>query len=624
MKNGIKAQIIPNTIMFLVSTVFVLIFTDFFGKANSLIGVSSFVIMLMFMAKDLTGDFLNNTLMFIFINLVTGIGVFLIGLNIWIAIPINFSLIFFLGYKFCQDLRTPVYVPFMLQYLFLMGAPVTFKEEPKRLLALIVGALIIMVPQLIFNFKKMEKQSDKMCKAIVELLQEKIVAIKKDSDIKEIDIKLENFFNSFKVLILDRKEKNYEISKKGEINLNLLIYLEKINLALHKEKIIDEKVLEFSELCLKEFSELLNKKINAKNFKNQIDKNIENYKLKFNDLTSIELINAFRMMANVIVKDYSKEKPTIEIKKSFNLIEFIKQSKDTVAFSYAIRAAIGMTITCFITQFFKLQEGEWMMFTIYSLVNPIYEVTKYKSKDRIVATFLGAIVVIILLSIFTTQTERSLLLLVIGYIMCYAKVYKYMMFFCTILIVTVAVGNGSVVDFALQRFIYVVIGLIIAVLLNKFVLRKDLKKVNESLKKRYENIIIEMLDLIYRMAKNKEFNKGKIQKLFLTTALIENKIKENCNVSLVNFNEEIDLKNRILAANVFNLFTELENNINDEEYISFFVKMMEELKNRNYKNDNVEKFNKFLNDLNKIEEKIVCSNIYQIGSFDFKNFLIYK
>ena len=208
--------------------------------------------------------------------------------------------------------------------------------------------------------------------------------------------------------------------------------------------------------------------------------------------------------------------------------------------------------------------------------------------------------------------------------MCYAKAYKYMIFFCTILIVSVAAGNGSVVDFALQRFIYVIIGLFIALILNKYVLRKDLKKVNESLKKKYENIIIEMLNLIYKMAKDKKLNKGKIQNLFLTTALIENKIKDNCNISLVNFNEEIDLKNRILAIDVFNLYTELENNINDDKYVSFLVSMLENLKSKNYKDNDTKKFNKFLEDLDKIEEKIICSNIYQIGSFDFKNFLIYK
>ncbi|MGV3027028.1 FUSC family protein [Clostridium thermobutyricum] len=624
MKNSIKDQIIPNTIMFLISTVFILLFTNFFGKANSLIGVSSFILMLMFMTMDLTGNLLKNTFMFIFINLATGIGVFLVGLNIWLAIPINFSLIFFLGYKFCQDLRRPVYVPFMLQYLFLIGAPVTFKEEPKRLLALVVGALIIMVPQLIFNLKKMEKQSNKMYKAMVELLQEKITAIKDDNDIQEIDEKLENLFNSFKVLILDRKEKNYEISKKGEINLNLLIYLEKINIALYKEKIVNKDALMFSELCLIEFLKILNKNITAENFKNQIYKNIENYKSRFNDLTSIELVNSFKMLANIISKDYSKENAIIEIKKKFNLVEFIKENKDTVAFSYATRAAIGITITCFITQLLQLKEGEWMMFTIYSLVNPIYEVSKYKSRDRVISTFLGVIVVIILSTIFKTQTEKSLLLLVVGYIMCYAKAYKYMIFFCTILIVSVAAGNGSVVDFALQRFIYVIIGLFIALILNKYVLRKDLKKVNESLKKKYENIIIEMLNLIYKMAKDKKLNKGKIQNLFLTTALIENKIKDNCNISLVNFNEEIDLKNRILAIDVFNLYTELENNINDDKYVSFLVSMLENLKSKNYKDNDTKKFNKFLEDLDKIEEKIICSNIYQIGSFDFKNFLIYK
>ena len=38
-----------------------------------------------------------------------------------------------------------------------------------------------------------------------------------------------------------------------------------------------------------------------------------------------------------------------------------------------MRMAISMTIGAFIMGFFKLAEGRWILFTILSLTNPIYE-----------------------------------------------------------------------------------------------------------------------------------------------------------------------------------------------------------------------------------------------------------
>ncbi|MGL5615107.1 MAG: FUSC family protein [Sarcina sp.] len=69
-----------------------------------------------------------------------------------------------------------------------------------------------------------------------------------------------------------------------------------------------------------------------------------------------------------------------------------------------------------------------MMFTIFSIVNPIYETAKYKTKDRVISTVLGVIATLILLSIFKGSVERTLVLLIVGYIMCYTKQYKFNIF----------------------------------------------------------------------------------------------------------------------------------------------------------------------------------------------------
>ena len=73
---------------------FILVFKAVFGTENTLIGVSTITATLMLLGRDFTGQPLKNTLMFLGINLLMGVGTAIADMNIWIAIPINFIVVF--------------------------------------------------------------------------------------------------------------------------------------------------------------------------------------------------------------------------------------------------------------------------------------------------------------------------------------------------------------------------------------------------------------------------------------------------------------------------------------------------------------------------------------------------
>lgn len=129
-------------------------------------------------------------------------------------------------------------------------------------------------------------------------------------------------------------------------------------------------------------------------------------------------------------------------KKNFNLTEIRNVKKDaftlkdikfnSIQVAFALRLSILVTVTCFIMQYFKLDQGKWIIFTVFSLTTPYYEKSIAKSKDRFVATLIAAFIVSILFTVVTDSTLRGILMLFIGYLNMYAKTYKSQMIIGTL------------------------------------------------------------------------------------------------------------------------------------------------------------------------------------------------
>ncbi|MGL4912329.1 MAG: hypothetical protein ACRC3Y_07845, partial [Romboutsia sp.] len=219
---------------------------------------------------------------------------------------------------------------------------------------------------------------------------------------------------------------------------------------------------------------------------------------------------------------------------------------------------------------------------------------------------------IILLSIFKTEGERTLVLMAVGYIMCYTKQYKYNIFLATICIITLAAGTGNVYDFAFQRIAFVIIGMIIAIILNTFVLRCDLKSLNNRLKKQYEKTIYGMLECIYNMAKEGEINRFGIQNLFLTCAAIDKSMRDNYGVAGIQFKEEIELNSYILVSDIYILYTELEKYIDDENYRKFVMKSLEKMESLKENTDTIDEFKENVQAGESIEIKLAYANILEM------------
>ncbi|MGL5416342.1 MAG: FUSC family protein [Clostridium sp.] len=531
-----KKTIVTNTGLFLIILIFVIGFQSVFGDTNSVIAVMSITGLLMFLGSDLTGEPVRNAVSLIIMYLLIGVGAFIASTNMYLAIPINLIVIFIISMRFCHILKSPMYTPFTLLYLFLLTEPISGHQLPLRIMALVVGALSIMLPQFIVNKNKIQKATSGVLKGYIGLIIQKIDLIQEGKSSEEIDKQAFIMANKLKDIIYDKKEKGFYISNEGKKSLNFLVSLEKINLLIlrvdkNEGKITLNKIKEFLEIILS--LEKLNK-----NDLEEFIKEIEEENKDTTNFIDIRIISSFRFI-KVSVEEYAR-KTKNEHRSVRNLKDDVFALKDirmnSIKLKYSMRIAIEVAVACFIMQYFHLHQGKWIIYTVVSLTTPFFELTKTKMRDRVIATILGAIAVGVVFSVIKNDAIRGLLVLLAGYANVYCKTYRSQMIVVTLSSVGAAslvtgniigdLGHVTPVTMAIMRISFILIGAIIALIANRYLFRCDVRKANENL----ESISWELAHKVYDNLDNiviKENLEEYINNSYLLASQVERTIIEN-------------------------------------------------------------------------------------------------
>lgn len=626
----IKKTIINNTFTFAIVMFFVITFKSIFGEENTLIGVTTITATLMFLERDFTGSPLKNTLKFIGINLLIGIGTSLIvASNMWLGLIINFIVVFIFSYIFTYNLRQPLYIPFGLQYLFLLTTPVPTDRLDIRLLALIFGALIIMLVQLLFNKNKLATSGNKILVDVCESIENKVCCIKGKSNNYDSINNINSSIDEFRTIVYDKGESNYYLTKEAKIKLNISVALEGISRILYSDnnKLINLMILDTLEELVKVAKEAIS--INSKENKTiQLNsyniKKLLNYcqEHEINDLLNLQLLESMICLDDTLeeltkldIKQYNvvnKIGDKSEIFSKKNIKSFLTET-DLPKYCYGMRMAITMTIGLFFMEYFKLPEGRWILFTILSLTTPLYETSKHKIRYRIGSTLVGSVIIIILFSIFKTENIRLLIVMLAGYLQGYVNEYKYKIIFVTVSAIGAAVIVGNIQELTIERILMVAIGTIIAIIANKYLFPYNLEKSNEQLRKIYDASIKKMFKELRSLVEGKN-NPEFIKHLFVTISIIESKARMNKQIDKnQNYNNIVN-ERRYLASNIYELYMWIYResiNSNDIDKIINNVKLLIEYKDDAITNK-VTIIQKSINESKNINTKIIISTILVI------------
>lgn len=610
-----KQFIISQTVLYVFIMAFVITFKIIFGDKNILVGVMGITAILMLTQINLTVSPGKNLVKLLIINLGIGIFTYLANLNIWAAIPINFIGIFVIAYTFYYNLKSPVYLPFTLQYMFLLATPITAAELPMRLLSLLVAPIGIMLIQFVVNKNKTTKVGNKLIGGICDNLIKKI---NNDENKVEINEAIKKNANDFRKIIYDNRKDNFYVTEEGRIKLNIVVILEKLSNLLD-ESTNNKQLLNDLIVCLQELKYSLGKEDNLKNIADNISKILNNYKRdNINDLVSLRILNTINMLdislgelKSLGKENYNTIKANKSIPEQYKMINVHKKEFYTksVKFSYAIRVSLGITISAFIADYFKFPEGRWIYFTAFAIIIPIYELSKKKLKDRIFATLVGGAIIVIVFTLFKNMLIRMLVIMAAGYLRSYTSTYRYGTIYTTICAIGAAAMTGGAVVLTIDRIVFVIFGTIIAIIINRFVLPVRMKDANKELLGTYRGVLYKMLNEVYERAINKNNNTHEMDTLLLVTTMIEERLVANNGNSIIEENSSYFDKLRVLIIDIYQLYrlvkrSEIKHNNDMVEDL----KLLSNLENINIDNE-IKNVEEHIKTAEGMDNKIIFASI---------------
>ena len=562
-----RKLIISKTLLFLFIVLFISGFTSVFGKENSLIGVAIIIAMLMYLERDLTVHPWRNFFILLGINLLQGIFGHISAINPWLGIPLNFISMFCVGYFFTFSVKKSLYIIFGFQYLFILTTPILTSDLPLRLLALASGAVIVMVVQLIENKDKLSRAGRKHLHNICDNLIEKLDRIASGHDHAEYNQSIETSIKELRKIIFFRRYKGYYLSNEGRLMLKISACLEKMHMLLNRFEEVDDQE-EVVTAC-KHGLENVKRFIDKEQLNSEMFHDIQIIKAKkHSNMYMSELAESFELLFDLLEEVNATEKKELKrtenigdiplrFKKSYQHI--INFNRNSVRFTYAMRLAILITVAAFIVAYFELEQGRWLLYTIFSVTQPYSEYAKSRFSARIEATLIGVVIFIVLFSIFTDTTSRSILILLFGYLNSYAVQYRHV-----IITVTVsALGSAALLSdphiVTVERIIYVIAGVILGMIANRFIFPHSIQEGTATLVQMYKDTSKTLMEEVYKYFENKAHSHS-INNLFAFTSFIEDRILLH--------NETMELQNslpylkkqRKLNYSIYELFLRIRRN----------------------------------------------------------------
>lgn len=469
-----KKQIISNTIMFIAIMLFVVLFSNIFGQANKMVGIVVLIIGLVISEKDLTQNLKVLTVQLVIINLFMGIASYFANLNPFLGLLFNIPFIFYVTYMMVAGNKKPYHFPFILGYLFLLlTSPITnIVDLPGRLIALIAGSLMIVGLQYLFNkdtYKKILKAENEQVLNILEKRLNRILNYDLADHPEEIEA-LENSMQRFMKVTYERRNFKSTLTQESMHRVTEMITLEKIYHLLgrlgidYKENMIEKNFLD-------DLKQLINDlKNNDFSCGTKLLKKWDEQVLTGSEFELKQAIYILKASEN---NDYPLRKENL-------LKQMMHIDKESLAYKFALRLTILLTIGIFITGYFNLEYGRWLCFTILALVQPRYEESNKKTWMRFVGTGIGVVIFLILFNIFTNQTARTMIVLCSSYIGMYINRYDLKMIVTTVQALGAAI-IGTTGAIVIQNRIYLVLlGGVIAYLGNKylFTIREQQEKLH--------------------------------------------------------------------------------------------------------------------------------------------------
>ncbi|MBC5629706.1 FUSC family protein [Clostridium sp. NSJ-6] len=448
----------------------------------------------------------DKTLGIIIIDLIIVTFAYISRLNLITGIVINFISIFLIMYTITNQYDPTFYKPFVMLYVFTQYAWVPLNQIPNRYLAVIFGVLIIVICNKAINEINEKSLLGKSISKSLSLIVESLRDILKGNYSKEKEVECTNIMRSLAYKIYVSRYRDYLTTNLGQIQFKIFMDIEHLNLFLRKieegyshKDIAKEEIEELINL-LEQIIEFSDGKIRVDNVVNETNRYVNKHikEAKYGYEISVVLINLSKNITSLayinkkdINKVYERWQRSYLDKTRYTFKEYFR--RDSIRFKFAMRMAITLTLSLFVGELLGFYKIIWAIITIMSVIQPYYEETLKKTKDRVVGNTIAIVFTGVVINIMDNRYMTIVILIASLYLLYGFKEYHKISLFAAIASICVASLSNNINELLVYRITYVIIGVLIVILANKFIypykLKDGIKQLEEKIE-RYNYMLV--------------------------------------------------------------------------------------------------------------------------------------
>ncbi len=522
------------------SVVLMGLYKTIFGVENTIIGLIISMASYAFLRLDLTSYPIYKSMIFLILNLFLAISAYISAINPFVGLIINFLILFTVSFIYTTEFKNVISYIFLLLYVYMLEYPISLDELPRRLVAMGVGVFIIIGIHILFNRRNFKKNSNNIIIRSIRNIQKEICHIINESYKERENIYIDSELRKLLILIEGRNNNKFIENNKDDIYFNIVLILERINSIINKAGKINNKSKDIIDYLnslnhdLENITLFLERKVDCINEeKNDLNKSstINNWTDKeyafLGECT--ELIRLLEKNINNLY-EYRRNKPRKRIKVKFNLKELLIGNSSLkvkhLRVAYSLKLAIAVSLIMFIVDLFKIHQGRWIVTSVYVVIQPYEEETLTKAIKRFKGTIIGVIIYISIFTFFPHIIPLELLLLILMFLYFVQKDYEKKVVCTALMALSFGLSRSTVGSLAFYRFFFVIIGISIALGINKLIFPQSTKNSIYDLKERYLELTSKLLYELKSILYEEKYNENTI-KLLLDCNLIESKLMEN-------------------------------------------------------------------------------------------------
>lgn len=529
-----------------------------FGVENTIIGLIIAMASYAFLRLDLTSYPIYKSMIFLILNLFLAISAYISSINPFLGLIINLLILFTVSFIYTTEFKNVISYIFLLLYVYMWEYPISLDELPRRLVAMGVGVFIIIGIHILFNRRNFKKNSNNIIIRAIRNIQKEISHIINESYMEKENIYIDSELRKLLILIKGRNNNKFIGNNKDDIYFNIVLILERINSIINKVGKVNSK----SEVVIEYLNSLNHDLENITLF---LEEKVECINVKKYDLGKGSMINslaekeyAFLGECTELIMllekninnlyEYNKKKPRKRIKVKINLKELLIGNSSLkmkhLRVAYSLKLAIAVSLIMFIVDLFKIPQGRWIVTSVYVVIQPYEEETLTKAIKRFKGTIIGVIIYISIFTFFPHIIPLELLLLILMFLYFVQKDYDKKVVCTALMTLSFGLSRSTVGSLGFYRFLFVIIGIGIALGVNKLIFPQSIKNSIYDLKERYLELTNKLLCELKSILYEEEYNENTV-KLLLDCNLIESKLMENKLIA-----ENLELKDLVYKQSI--------------------------------------------------------------------------